>query len=143
MTSDSKINLDELVSIYGVVPSFHDAHVLEYRRVGPDLFGKFYIYDLPSGIENPTSEDDKHVVAELIWKAVRRADIYVTDNWLYRAEFTETSDGVRTDLYDMASGMCGVIDASSVAVSNLVFPKGDFEVPGLESIKTVHFSIWG
>ena len=136
----SQINLEELASIYGYMPSLHDAHILSIRRVDGDLFIRLYVYDQPQGVANSTSAEDKHVVVELVWKEVRRADLYVTDNWLAHATFTEIEGSVLTELFDMESGKRGVIEAVSVSVHELQYPETPFVVAGLDSIDTVHIS---
>lgn len=123
-----------MAEIYGCVPSFHDAHVLEFSFAGRDLEGKFYIYDLPEG--GQTSEDEIHVIAELLWSNVREATVYITDNWLSTAEFVETEDGVRSELVDMESGETGLILADSVSLRHL----HRFEPTGKRSFRTVRVS---
>ena len=131
------------MAIYGFMPSFHDAHVLSIRRVGRDLCIKLYVYDLPGGIQNPTAKDDRHCVAELIWKDVRKAELFITDNWLNDVEFFESPNELVTKLHDMESGQVGVIEAASVSVASLETPVEEFKAPGISSIKTVRVSLFG
>jgi len=132
----SKIDLSLLEKEFGYVPSFHDAHVIGVSSSGADLTVTLYVYDTPAG-----ESDDKHVIASLHWKNIRSADLFLTDHWLDEMRNVETSDGVRSELIDQATGMVGVIEAESLAVSSIEPPKEKFQGPNGESIKTIKFSL--
>ena len=136
----SRIDLSALENEYGQVPSFHDAHVIGISWTERDLTISLYIYEVPRGLEI-RSENDKHVIADLLWKNVQRAELFLTDHWLDEVRNQQTTDRVRSELIDQSTGQVGIIEAEELTVTRIQAPKAIFQGPNGESIDTIKFNL--
>lgn len=120
----SRIEIEELVKLYGSVPSFHDAYILEIAFNPPSAVRmKMLLWEEPANLSlcQIEGDDDLYSVVWLRWEGLSDYALIFSDFWLYELEFIESADKVTTvTVHD--TGKVGRITAERVVVEDIYIP---------------------
>lgn len=139
----SALDITGLVSAFGRVPSFHDAHLLAIEGSAASASLRLYVYEPPApGLWKQDWDDDLHVVCTLRFVEVQEFRLVLKNNWLYRMAFEQADDCVAALVVgDQCTGE-GRIVAREVILQSLEYPATSFSYRG-SAIDTVAIGVDG
>ncbi len=127
-------NLEELIRLYGRLPSFHDSRILRLEYKANALHVSLYIYEPPMpGLHKQDWDRDLHVVCTLRFHETQRVSLCLEYNSITKAEFIENDGAVAMRIFGEKTDEGGEILAHSVIVESVEYPETRFQWRGRDT----------